>query len=503
VNADQLLVAPFAIPLTGAVVAMLAGSRVAVQRVVALSSAVATLGVTVVLLIEVSQRGVQMTRLGGWPPPFGIVLVADLLAALLALVAGLIGLAVTVSSPAGVGRGRERYGYYPLLLVLVAGVEGAFLTGDLFNLYVCFEVMLMASFVLLALGGERAQLEGSIKYVSLNLLSSTLFLTGIGLLYGLTGSLNFAELSVRVAALPADGLVTAVAVLFLTGFGIKAAAFPLFFWLPASYHTPPPAVAALFAGLLTKVGVYALLRVFTLVFVGETAVTHTIILWGAVLTMITGVLGAAAQTDMRRVLSFHIVSQIGYMLMGLGLYTPLALGGTVFYLVHHIIVKTNLFLVSGVIALLRGTEELSRLGGMYRERPWFAAAFLVPAFSLAGIPPLSGFWAKLVLVQAGLDRGAVAVVIAALGVSLLTLFSMTKIWAEVFWKADPRPALGAHATPAAGGAPLAAAQGGIAALAGLTIAIGLGAAPLLEMCLRAGHQLMDSSEYVTAILGAR
>jgi multicomponent Na+:H+ antiporter subunit D len=424
--------------------------------------------------------------------------VADLFAAIMTVLGALMGLAVAVYSPGGVGVARERFGYYPLVLILMAGVEGAFLTGDLFNLYVCFEIMLMASFVLLALGGERAQLEGAIKYVSLNLLSSTLFLTAVGLLYGLTGSLNMADLSVRVAALGQNGLVTTVAVLFAIGFGIKAAAFPLFFWLPASYHTPPPAVAALFAGLLTKVGVYALVRVFTLIFVGDTGVTHGLILGAAVLSMVSGVLGAAAQQDMRRILSFHIVSQIGYMLVGLGLGTGLALAGTVFYLVHHIVVKTNLFLVSGVVRLLSGTEELGRLGGFYRERPWLALGFLVPAMSLAGIPPLSGFWAKLLLIQAGLERREYLVVTAALVVSLLTLFSMTKIWSEVFWKA--RPTMPSEAGRSASLVPALATIG---VLAAVTVGIGIGAGPVYDLCARAGAQLAEPAAYVGATLGAR
>jgi multicomponent Na+:H+ antiporter subunit D len=502
VTNDALVLAPFAIPLGGAVLALLAGTRVGVQRALAIAATGATLAAALWLLARVADAGILATRLGNWPAPFAIVLVADLFAAIMAVLGALIGLAVAVYSPATVDAARERFGYYPLLLVVITGVEGAFLTGDLFNLYVCFEIMLMASFVLLALGGERAQLEGSIKYVSLNLLSSTLFLSAVGLLYSLTGSLNMADLSLRVAAFGSHGLVTAVAVLFAIAFGIKAAAFPLFFWLPASYHTPPPAVAALFAGLLTKVGVYALVRVFTLVFIGDTAATHGLILWGAVLSMVSGVLGAAAQNDMRRILSFHIVSQIGYMLVGLGLATPAALAGTVFYLVHHIVVKTNLFLVSGAVRALRGTEHLSRLGGFSRERPWLALAFLVPALSLAGIPPLSGFWAKLLLVRAALQGEHHVVVAALLGVGLLTLFSMTKIWAEVFWKAAPeRAAVAPEARANAGSLWPAFASMGV--LAAITVGIGVGAGPVFDLCARAAAQLADPSVYVAAILGAR
>jgi multicomponent Na+:H+ antiporter subunit D len=349
--------------------------------------------------------------------------VADEFSAIMLLLTGIIGFAVEGYSLATMDRARENFGYHPLFHFLLMGVSGAFLTGDLFNLYVWFEVMLVSSFVLMALGGERAQMEGAIKYVTLNLISSMLFLTALGILYGLAGTLNMADLASKFAEISATqpvGVMRTLATLFIIAFGIKAAAFPLFFWLPASYHTPPVAVSALFAGLLTKVGVYALIRVFTLIFVQDTAYTHTLILLIAGLTMITGVLGAVSQNEFRRILSFHIVSQIGYMMMGLGLFSPIGLAASVFYIAHHIIVKTNLFLVSGAVHRLSQTFELKQLGGLYRARPALAALFLVPALSLAGLPPLSGFFAKLGLVQAGLYQNQYLIVGVSLAESILT-----------------------------------------------------------------------------------
>jgi multicomponent Na+:H+ antiporter subunit D len=283
--------------------------------------------------------------------------------------------------------------------------------------------------------------------------------------------------------------------LFFVAFGIKAAVFPLFFWLPAAYPTLPVAVSALFAGLLTKVGVYAMIRVFTLLFVGDTPFTHGLILWVAGLTMVTGVLGAVSQTEVRRILSFHIVSQIGYMVMGLGLYTPLGLAGSVFYIAHHIVVKTNLFLIAGLLARARGSFELARLGSLWHERPWLAALFLVPALSLAGLPPLSGFFAKVVLARAGLESGEFAVVAVAFAVSLLTLYSMTKIWSEAFWKRAPGPARDARFSPALVGPSVA--------LAGLTLAIGILAGPLLDLSIAAAEGLLDRDGYTHAVLGER
>jgi multicomponent Na+:H+ antiporter subunit D len=498
---NLLLVLPILIPLTTAIVALLTRQWLPIQRGTSVAGAAGLLGTALLLLFSVWRSGIQVAQVGNWAAPFGITLVADLFSAIMVVLAGLMGLAIAIYSLGSMDSAREKFGYYPLLHLLLMGVCGAFLTGDLFNLYVWFEVMLMASFVLLALGSERAQLEGAVKYVTLNLVSSALFLAAVGVIYGMTGTLNMADLSLQLNGLNGmgasqPGLVLTVAMLFLVAFGIKAAIFPLFFWLPASYHTAPAPVSAIFAGLLTKVGVYALIRVFTLLFVQDVGFTHTLLLVIAGLTMVTGVLGAVAQSEFRRLLSFHIISQIGYMMMGLALFTPLALAGSVFYLIHHIIVKTNLFLVSGLVHRLQGTYQLKHLGGLYRTTPAVAILFLIPALSLAGIPPLSGFWAKLILVQAGLAQGQYLLVATALAVGLLTLFSMTKIWAEVFWKEAPEPKL--EGTPA----PLTLLVP-IASLAILTVGIGLAAEPIFVLSTRAAEQLLNPTEYIQAVLGER
>jgi multicomponent Na+:H+ antiporter subunit D len=496
---NALLILPILIPLLTATAALLLDRSRAAQRVLGVVGAGALLGAGLVLLAVVRRDGIQASQVGNWPAPFGITLVADLFSAVMVVLAGLMGLAVAVYSLMSIDGRRERFGYYPLLHILLMGVCGAFLTGDIFNLYVWFEVMLIASFVLLALGGERAQMEGAIKYVTLNLIASALFLAAVGILYGIAGTLNMAGLAVALRENVNPGLTVTVAMLFLVAFGIKAAVFPLFFWLPASYHTPPVAVSAIFAGLLTKVGVYALIRVFTLLFVQDPGYTHTLILVIAALTMLTGVLGAVAQNEFRRVLSFHIISQIGYMVMGLGLFTPLALAGSVFYIIHHIIVKTNLFLVSGVVHRLRGAYDLPRLGGLYQGYPGLALLFLIPALSLAGIPPLSGFFAKLALVQAGLAIEQYAIVAVALVVSPLTLLSMTKIWAEVFWKARPPSADGTR--PPVGPRGMATMLLPIAVLAAITVTLGLAAEPVFALSTRAAEQLLDPTGYIEAVMG--
>ncbi len=492
---STLVVLPLLVLVASAALCIVAYRHPRLQRLISLAGMLALLGSGIALLVMVERDGIHAVQAANWPAPFGITIVADLFSSMMIVVAGIIGTVAVLYSFATVDIRREHFGHWPLVNVLVLGVCGAFLTGDLFNLYVWFEVMLIASFVLLVLGNERPQIEGAIKYVTLNLISSAMFLTGVGLLYGMTGTLNMADLARAVGEVENQGLVTTVAILFMVAFGIKAAAFPLFFWLPASYHTPPPAVSALFAGLLTKVGVYALIRVFTLIFVHDPDVTHNIILVGAGLTMVSGVLGAVAQHEMRRILSFHIVSQVGYMLVGLGLFTPLALAAAVFYVVHHIIVKTALFLVAGIVERLKGSYELKQLGGVYASNLVVAGLFAVPALSLAGIPPFSGFFAKLAIIRAGLEGESYVIVAAALVVGFLTVFSMAKIGFEVFWKPDPVQRFDPL--------PRAPWLMGFATLllVAISIAIGLGAEPVFDLSQRAAEQLMAPDAYITAVLG--
>ncbi|MBW2427590.1 MAG: Na+/H+ antiporter subunit D [Deltaproteobacteria bacterium] len=496
---NELLTLPIILPFAGGAAAVFV--KKSAVRSFRLAFTVAGLHTIAgsLLLYHVQTNGIFATQIGSWPAPFGITLVADRLSAVMVMITAVINLAVTSYSKADIGIDLIRRGHYCLLQILVGGICGAFLTGDVFNLYVWFEVMLMASFGLLVLGQSKTQLDGGVKYVTINLLSTLLFITGIGLLYGLTGTLNMADLHRKIPLIADQGLLTALAVLFLAAFGIKSALFPLFFWLPAAYHTPPVSVSAIFAGLLTKVGIYALIRFFTLVFVIDGAYLYILLMGVAALTMITGVLGAAAQNEFRRILSFHIISQVGYMVLGLSLQTRLALAGTIFYLVHHIIVKANLFLVSGVVKQLKGSFELAQLGGIYRSNGWIAALFFIPAFSLAGFPPLSGFWAKMILIRASLDVHQYWLALVAAVVGLLTVYSMTKIWGEVFWK--PAPESKPTADPLPLGGSLAWMLVPVAVLAVLTVIIGLGAEFFVQFSLQAAEDLRHPERYVSAVMG--
>jgi multicomponent Na+:H+ antiporter subunit D len=496
-----LLVLPVLVPLTTAALSLLSFQRAGRQRALGLAGSVLQLAVGFALLHAVHRGGIQSTQLGGWPAPYGITFVVDLFSALMVLLSGVIAVVTSIYSLSDIDSERRAHGFYPLMHVLLMGTNGVFVTGDLFNLYVWFEVTLIASFVLLVLGNERPQMQGAIKYVAMNLISSALFLTGLGILYGSVHALNMADLSLKLPSL-APPIRFTLAMIFLVAFGIKAAVFPLFFWLPDSYHTPPVTVTALFAGLLTKVGVYALVRIFTLIFVGDGEATHALLLGIAAFTMAVGVLGAVSHREVRRILAFHSVSQVGYMVMGLGLFTLSSLSGAIFFVLHHAIIKSNLFLISGILRSDGKDVPLDLQGGLLARSPGLSACFLVTALSLAGMPPLSGFWAKLILVRSGLEigsRGAAAVVATSLAVGLVTLISMTKIWNEAFWK--PAPAEADLAPRERGARRRAPLYVPVVLMTALGVTLGMAPEPLLAVIRRAAAQLADPTEYVRAVLG--
>ncbi|WP_447980089.1 proton-conducting transporter transmembrane domain-containing protein [Candidatus Nitrospira bockiana] len=488
----SLLVLPLVVPLLTAAGCLFARGHRRIQRLLSVLGAAALPAIGAQLLARTVADGILSTQIGGWAAPFGITLVADLLSGLMVLLTGVVALAVVVYSLATADPWLESIGYHPALHALFAGICAALLAGDLFNLYVWFEVMLIASFVLLSLGGDRAQLEGALTYVTLNLIASAFFLTGIAFLYGLAGTLNLADLSTKLQPLRHGAFVATSAMLFLVAFGIKAAVFPLFFWLPASYHTPPFAVSAVFAGLLTKVGVYALVRLSSLLFLSDHGPMQSAILVLAGFTMAVGVLGALAQREVRRLLSFLLIGHIGFIIWGLGLFTAHSLAGSVFYLLHHMLAITNLFLISGIIHWKLGSESLLRLGGLFRSAPGLAVLFIIPAFALAGFPPLSGFVAKVLLVKAGLEVGGYGLVAVALAADLLTLYAVSTIWEQAFWK----PLAGENESRH-GGSWLT--YGPVAGLAVLTVLLGLVADPAVRLSSLAADQLMHPERYIRAV----
>ena len=482
---DALVAAPLLLPLATGLLCGVLPQRWA--RGVGVAGAFLALFAAVALLARVMADGVQTTAFGNWDMPYAIVFAADPLGASMAVVAALMGAACIVYQSSGVDAAEETAALHPLLHLLLAGVSGAFLTNDLFNLYVWFELMLVAAVGLFIHQRGRLLQEAAFKYFVLNALGTLVFLAAIAWVYARTGHLNFDALEVSLLALPANEQM-ALAGALAVGFLLKAGAFPLFGWLPASYHVLPTPVLALFAGLLTKVGVYAILRVWGDVMPGLPANANEALGWIAVLTMVVGVLGAAHHWDMRRILAFHIISQIGYILLAIALGAGEGHAAATFYTIHHIIVKANLFLIAALMVRAGGQWDLRAAGGLWKSHPWLGLLFLVPALSLVGIPPLSGFWAKFLVVREAFDAGQFAWAAAALLVGFLTLYSMMKIWMEGFWKPAPTETdnaeTGVRAVAAALPLPAVAT---CVALAAITVAIGLAPEPLLGLAQAAAE----------------
>lgn len=504
----QALVAlPVLLPMLGAALSVLVGRRASLQRGIGVVVLAAVCVVAAVLLVGADAHGPVVAELGGWPAPMGIALVADRLSALLLLISTLVTLAVLVYAIdqriADYGRETASTTFHPIFLLLSTGVSLAYLTGDLFTLFVAFEIMLASSYVLITRRTSAARIRSGMTYVIVSLTSSLLFLTAVALVYAATGTVNLADLAGRVGQLP-PGLVTVLGLLLVVVFGIKAAIVPLHFWLPDSYPNAPAPVTALFAGLLTKVGIYALLRTQTLVFPQDQP--SVLLLVMAAVTMVVGALGAVAQDDLNRLLSFLLVSHIGFMLFGLAVHSPSGFAGTSLYVVHHITVQATLFLVSGLITRRTGTVSIRQMGGLARTAPALAVLFAIPAVTLAGLPPTSGFVAKLALLQAGAGAGLSSALVAGVVVlaSLLTLYAVTRVWVRVFWgrPTDPLPDDDPNDELVVGTA--RSARGmylGASSLVAVSILIALFAGPLTQVTGRAGQDLQTRDDYRIAVLG--
>jgi len=469
---SALVAAPVLLPLALAGLTGLAGERLRLQWWLSLAGAGALLVCALLLMVQSLDAPLSLA-FGNWPAPYGIVFVLDPTASVLLALTALMAVAALLFLASDADSGSRHPMLLPLLNGLLAGVGGAFATADLFNLYVWFEVMLIAVIGLFALGGRPDQLDASFKYFTLNLLGTLLLLAAVAALYGATGQLNFDALNGAAANLPPALLLVVLGALILA-FLIKAGAFPFYAWLPASYHSLPAPVLALVAGLLTKVSIYAILRTLGDVFAPAPALLYEALGWLAAGTMLFGVLGAAYHWDMRRILAFHIISQVGYILLGIALASAAGHAASLFYTVHHIVVKANLFLLAAIIWRLGGSYDLRQIGGLYRATPWLTPLLLIPVLSLVGVPPLSGFWAKLLILEEAIAQGRVVWTVIALLVSVLTLYSMMKIWMEACWKPHPDPEWRLPVRTRLGPAWLASIG-----LALVTLAISLHPAPLI------------------------
>jgi multicomponent Na+:H+ antiporter subunit D len=486
---------PILIPLVAAIIQLFFIKNTYIQRILGVISSVLMLTVVVFLYQHVRAEGIQVYSMSNWPAPFGIMIVADLLACFMLFLSALASLAMSAYALVDIDKDREKFFHFPLFQFLLMGINGAFLTGDIFNLFVMYEVMLMASYVLLSHGSEKRQLRGSLHYVMINLLGSTFFLFGIGLLYGVVGTLNMADIAVQVQNADPETrtLLTSISMMLFVVFGVKTALVPLFFWMPDAYPQPPVTTAAMFAAIMTKVGVYSITRTFTLMFPGD-EFTLTVIKVIAVASMLIGVLGAIAQTNFRRLLSFHSVSQVGFMVLGLGFFTPMGVAGSIYFVMHHNMIKSSLFLCSGIAERLTGNRDIKKMGGIVEGHPFYSALFLMAAFSLAGLPPFSGFFAKLILLFAGFELQEYWYIAAMLVGSFLTLFSMVKIWQMAYWgKREPK----------FNSVRVGSLVWGIIILVGMSMVLAVFIQPVYDMVLEAGNQLLDPSQYINAVLGTQ
>ncbi|GAS86830.1 Na+/H+ antiporter subunit D [Mycolicibacterium brisbanense] len=527
-SAQSLIPLPVLIPALGAAATLVAGRRPRLQRIITQVALATVVAVCASLLYLADRDGTLVLHVGGWAQsvpgmgPLGITLVVDRLSALMLVVSSIVLLAVVVYAIGqGIRDGDERQPvsiFMPTYLVLSAGVCTAFLAGDLFNLFVGFEVLLAASFVLLTIGASPDRVRAGISYVMVSMVSSLIFLVGIALVYAATGTLNLAELALRLDGI-STGTRDALFAVLLVAFGIKAAVFPLSAWLPDSYPTAPAPVTAVFAGLLTKVGVYAIIRAHSLLFPGGGL--DSVLLVAGLLTMVIGILGAIAQSDIKRLLSFTLVSHIGYMVFGVALGNQLGMSGAIYYVAHHIVVQTTLFLVVGLIERQAGASTLQRLGGLAAASPVLAFVFVVPALNLGGIPPFSGFIGKIALLEAGAQNGSTLAWILVAGAvitSLLTLYVVARVWTKAFWRsrADAPEGHLAAAAPSVllddiediefadrdsvGRMPI-----GMLVPTGALIAVGLtltvAAGPIFSYAERSAAEVLDRGQYISAVLG--
>ena len=513
----------FWLPLLAAAGALAAGGRQVLQRVIALGTTALVLGYGLTMTVLTSDGSVVAEQIAGWPGGIAIPFAVDTLSALMISVASLLVLVSTVFA-VFTGDDEDRY-FLPLVLVMSGGVYGAFVTADLFNLFVMIEVALIPSYVLITRRGSASEMGAGRVYLTVNLLVSTVLLAGVGLVYGTTGTVNLGELAgaaqESVGAALAGGVV-------LIALGAKAALVPVHSWLPRTYPFASVAVSAMLSGLLTKIGVYGIFRIYAVMFGGDERL-HTTWLVILIATMVVGVLGALGESSMRTILAFHMTSQVGYILLGIGFFGTLGLAAGIFYLIHHIIVKAALFLACGAVEHDAGTGRLARLGGSARREPLLALVFIGAALSLVGIPPFSGFVAKYSLVSAAAVEGEYVAVGFMILVSLFTLLSMLKIWNGAFWGADPEEEAGNGSTPGASGTvpdhtdptdPMSSTflrRAVVSITTGppgrmprglilpglvltlLSLTIGLGADVLLGLATTAAEGLVDPSSYVAAV----
>lgn len=488
---SNLAVLVIVIPLLAGIIVALTNKYLNITRTLTKIFSIINLGIASYAAWFVLTQDTIVLETGSWAAPYGIVFVADPLAIILVLTTNLLATACAFYAPHSLTEEKERHYFYAFFFFLISGVSGAFLTGDLFNLFVFFEVLLMASYGLIVLGGGRAQLRESLKYVLINLFSSIIFVTTVAFLYAVVGTVNMAHIAERVHEVEQQGVLTTIAIVLFLVFATKAALFPLYYWMPKSYVQPNPVTSALFGALLTKVGIYSIFRVFSLIFVFDTEITHTLFLWIAGLSMLFGVIGALSTNNIKLIIAYNVIPSIGFILLGISVFNQSGLSGSVYYLVHDMIIKAVLFLLIGVIVYVAGTSDLRKMGGLIHTYPGLAWLMFLSAFVLAGIPPFSGFIGKLLLLKGAFENGNIAIVIIGLLTSLLILYSVIKIFIQGFWGEQKENVIKK---------PIAGFVGPIVFLLAFSIFLGVGAEMVYPSIESISDYLLDPEIYINSVL---
>lgn len=490
---SNFLIFPIIIPFFFAMICIFLQRTIIAQRIITLTALAVSIVCSFLLVLKVHQDGIQTVTFGNWPAPFGITMVADSVSSILVFTTAVLVFFIVWFGFSLIGEGRERHFYYPGVLMITTGVSGAFMTGDIFNLFVFFEVLLIASYLLIVLGGEKFQLRESFKYILVNVISSALFVITVAYLYSVIGTLNMADIGQKIADINQPGIITTIAVLFLVVFGLKAAIFPLYFWMPGSYAGAPIPVLALFGALLTKVGIYAITRTYTLFFVGNVGFTHELLLVLAVITVIAGAIGALAHFDVKQIIIYNIVIAVGVILFAVALLNETSLLGAMFYLVHDMIIKAALFMLIGIIIWITGTSNLRKMGGLMKTYPTLGWFYLIAAFGLVGIPPLSGFVGKILIIQGGFEADRIVATMIILLSSIVVLLSAIRIFIYAFWGAPKE-------IPSVSKKQYIRLMIPTATLVLLSVAYGIGSEWITPFMQDAAHLLSNPQDYIDAVL---
>ena len=423
---SNLLIMPMLLPFLCALILVFIKNKNQTSKILSITTMIVSTLISLALLIYVVNHKPITLDFGGWKAPFGIQFLGDSLSLLMVTVSSFV---VTLIMAYGFGRGEKRVNLFHLptfILLLTVGVIGSFLTSDLFNLYVMFEIMLLASFVLVTLGQSVEQLRAAIIYVVLNIIGSWLFLLGIGMLYKTVGTLNFSHIASRLNHMESNQTITIISLVFLVAFSSKAA-LVIFMWLPKAYAVLNTELAALFAALMTKVGAYALIRFFTLLFDHHPGITHPLLVFMSCITMLIGAFGVIAYKDIKKIAAYQVILSIGFIILGLGSHTHAGVNGAIFYLSNDIIVKTLLFFIIGSLVYISGFRNYKYLSGLAKREPFFGVAFIVMVFAIGGVPPFSGFPGKVLIFQGAIQNGNYIGLALMILTSLLAMYSLFRV----------------------------------------------------------------------------